>query len=393
MAPFRRGKAGIHWIYIQTGPGSKQISTGTTDARLARQLDAMCKQLADDKQFELLRALVAKPRTLTIDRLWDAYRKKALDTLRAELSAVRLADYLDGFRADAQAKAPVTWAEQVAAVSWLLERVRFAHELRPAAVRDLLNQLPGTGGTKRHKLYAWSAFCRYLVAHEVLAANPCADRDLVPRPPKAKKRTLWQPAEVDQAICDRLTGDVRILCVVCAASSADRATVLRMRVRDVHLLPAGTRPNQAKGLEHRIDVPGTKTSTRNRKGVRLEPWAAPILRTWMADKLPTAPLVEPVGLRSVSMQWKAAAEAEGYAGYWLRDTRHSYACRAILAGYPLWEVSKWLGHASQALTADIYTQFDYDVARRVASRATPDGTTHTTPDTTRTSERSPAKEA
>lgn len=386
MAPFRRGKAGIQWIYIQTGPGSKQISTGTTDARLARQIDAMCKQLADDKQFELLRALVSKPRKLTVDRLWDAYRKKALDTLRAELTAVRLESYKAGFTADAQAKAPVTWAEQVAAVTWLLERVRFAHELRPGRIRDLLNQVGGTGGTKRHKLYAWSAFCRYLVAQEVLPANPCADRDLVPRPPKAKKRTTWHPQEVDQAICDRLEGDVRITAVICAATAADRSTVQRLRVRDVHLLAPGVVPEKAKGLEHRIDLPGTKTDTRDRKGVRIEPWAVPILRAWMKGKLPTAPLVAPVGLQTITNQWRAAANAEGHAGYWLRDTRHSYGCRAILAGYPLWEVSKWLGHANEAITADIYTQFDYEVARRIRDR-------DTTPDATRAPNSAPAKEA
>lgn len=386
MAPFRRGKSGIQWIYIQTGPGSKQISTGTTDARLARQIDAMCKQLADEKQFELLRALVAKSKKLTIDQLLDAYRKKALDTLRAQLAAVTLADYKAGFTADAKAKAPVTWAEQVAAVTWLLERVKYAHELKPARIRDLLNQVGGTGGTKRHKLYAWSAFCRYLVAHEVLPANPCADRDLVPRPPKAKKRTEWRTADVDQAICDRLTGDTRIIAVVCAASSADRSTVQHLLVKHVHLLKPGVAPDKDKGIEHRLDLPGTKTSTRARKGVRLEPWAVPILREWIKGKLPNAPLVAPVGLQSITNAWRDAAKAEGHEGYWLRDTRHSYGCRAILAGYPLWEVSKWLGHANQAITADIYTQFDYDVARQVVAAS------HTTPDTTRPENLTPAKE-
>lgn len=385
MAPFRRGKSGIQWIYIQLGPGSKQISTGTTDARLARQIDAMCKHLADDKQFGLLRALVERPKKLTIDRLWDAYRKKALDTVLAELTAVRLADFKAGFTADAKAKAPVTWAEQVAAVTWLLDRVRFAHELRPGRIRDLLNLVGGSGGTKRHKLYAWSAFCRYLVAHDVLPANPCADRDLVPRPPKAKKRTVWHEEKVDRAICDRLSGTSRIWAVVCAASGADRSTVPRLRVRDLQLLKVGVSPDPAKGIEHRIDLPGTKTETRDRKGVRLEPWAVPILREWCKDKMPNAKLIDGPGVRAMTIAWTKAAEAEGHAGYWLRDLRHSYGCRAILAGYPLWEVSKWLGHANEAITAEIYVNFDYEVARRIRDR--------TTPDTTRAGKSTPAKEA
>jgi hypothetical protein len=35
------------------------------------------------------------------------------------------------------------------------------------------------------------------------------------------------------------------------------------------------------------------------------------------------------------------------------------------SGYSLWEVSKWLRHASIATTADAYVKFDYEVARMV----------------------------
>lgn len=393
MTPFARGKAGIQYIYVPTGPGSKQLSTGTTSLVLARRLDAMCKALADEKQWELLRALVIKPQPLTIDRLWDAYRKKALDTLRAELSAVRLVDFLDGWTADAKAKAPATWGDQRKHVDLLLAKVTYAHELKPGRIRDLLNQETGGGGTKRHKLYAWSAFCRYLVVHDVLDSNPCADRDKVPRPPKANKRTVWRTADVDQAIIARTSGDVRIALVLCAASGADRSTVARMHVRDLHLLAVGAKPDKAKGLEHRVDLPGTKTAGRNRKGVRLEPWAAPILREWCKGKLPSVPLIGPVGPRTITMAWHDAAEAEGHAGYWLRDTRHSYGIRALMDGYPLWEISKWLGHASEALTAEIYLQFDYEVARLIRQGTAGDSAAHTTPDTTAASGSDARKEA
>lgn len=393
MAPFARGKEKIQYIYVPTGPGSKQLSTGTSNVVLARRLDAMCKALANDKEWELLRALVTKPQRLTIDRLWDAYRKKALDVVRAELNAVRLQDYLARWTDDAKAKAPATWADQVKHVELLLAKVTYAHELKPGRIRDLLNQETGGGGTKRHKLYAWSAFCRYLVVHDVLDSNPCADRDKVPRPPKATKRTVWRTADVDQAIIARTSGDARIALVICAASGADRSTVSRMHVRDLQLLAVGTAPNKAKGIEHRVDLPGTKTAGRNRKGVRLEPWAAPILREWIKGKLPSAPLIGPIAGRTIGMAWHDAAEKEGQEGYWLRDTRHSYGVRALLAGYPLWEISKWLGHASEALTAEIYLQFDYEVARLVRQGTMGDSAAHTTPDTTAPSKADARKEA
>lgn len=363
MAPFARGKAGYQWIRLQLSPGTKQISTGTTDVKLARRIDRMCKELADDKRWELLRA-VASGR-LSIDTLWAAYQVRGLERIEAELKAVQLADYLDGWRADAQRKAPAAWKEQERHVQLLLDALTYAHECKPGRLRDLLNAQSGGEGTRRHKLYAWSSFCRYLVAHDVLDANPCADKEKIPRPGKAKKRTVWRDEAVDRAIVDRTSGDVRIALVLCAASGADRATPLAMKVRDVKLLAPGVVPDATALREHRVDLPGSKTEGRDRKGIRLEPWAAPILRDWIKGKLPDAPLVTGVSTDMLTRHWQVAAAAERQQGYWLRDTRHSYGVRAFLAGYPLWEISKWLGHASVAMTAEIYLQFDYDVAQAV----------------------------
>lgn len=363
MAPFARGKSGVQWIRVQTGPGSKQVSTGTTDERLARRIDRMCKELADDKRWEFLRAVAAG--RLSIDALWAAYQVRALDRLEAELSAITVADYLDGWRADAQRNAPAAWSEQERHVRLLLAAVTYAHELKAGKIRDLLNAQTGSDGTRRHKLYAWSSFCRYLVSHEVLDTNPCANREKIPRPGKAKKRAVWRAEATDRAIIDRTEGGVRIGLVICAAAGADRATPLLMKVRDIHLLAPGV-VSDAKALrEHRVDLPGTKTEQRNARGIRLEPWAAPILREWIKDKHPDAPLITGVSTDMLTRHWQAAAAAQGEQGYWLRDTRHSYGVRAFLAGYPLWEISKWLRHGSAAITADIYLQFEYEVAQAV----------------------------
>lgn len=398
MAAFRRGKAGIHWIYVQLNPGKQQISTGTTDAKIANSIERMCKTLADNKRWPLLRALVEKPKRFTIDQLHEAYQNNQLDTLLQTLSAVRLEDHLGvvddkhghatGWIADIKAAAPASWRDAVAHVRVLLEGVTFAHELKPGKIRDLLNKGRQSGGTKRHRLYAWSAFCRYLVAHDVLEMNPCSDSDKVPRPKKAKSRDQWRTADIDQAIIGRLSGDAFITALVCASTSADRSTVRLMKVRDFHLLPEGTEPDKDAGLEHRADIPGTKTASRRRKGVRVEPWAVPALRKWLKGKTPLTPIVGGLGLRSISMQWREAAKAEQQEGYWLRDTRHSYTCRAILDDYPLWEISEWIGHDDQATTAKIYARMDYEVARRIrdgqrrATKPTPKPDA-TTPATTR----------
>ncbi len=368
MTPFRRGKGKIYSIYVPTGPGLKQRSTGTTDPRLARRIEAMVKQLADDKDWELLRAVVYD--RCSIDELWSAYQLRALETLRARLNAHELETYLAQWEDDARRVAPASWDQQVAQVKRLTDGLQFVHELTAGVIRDRLAALPVKSGTARHYLYALSGFCTYLVAHGVLAMNPCESRALVPRPKKSGKRAVWRTEAIDQAIVDRTAGDVRVALTVCAASSADRSTPLVMRVADVHLLAPGVVPDRARGREHRVDLPGTKAVGRARKGVRLEPWAVPILREAIAGKLPDAPLIEGVSADMLSRHWKVAAGLVKEDGYQLKDTRHSYGCRALLAGYSLWEVSKWLGHSSVAMTAEVYLQFDYEVARRVREGAT-----------------------
>lgn len=372
MTPFRRGQNGAFSIYVPTGPGYKQRSTGTTDPRLARRIEAMVKQLADAKQWDLLRAVAVTPATLTIDALWHAYQSNAVEALRARLSAQPLDVYREGWALDAQQVAPASWRDMhrqldrlLGAMGPGLPAIDFAHELTAGTVRDRINALAVSGGTARHYLYALSSFCNYLVAHAALPSNPCDSRVLVPRPKKSNKRKVWKTADVDQNIVDRTNGDIRVALTLCAASGADRATPLLMRVRDVHLLPFGVDTDPAVHREHRVDLPGTKVEGRDRKGVRLEPWARAILREAIEGKLPDAPLITGVSTDMLTRHWQAAATAAGQGGYWLRDTRHSYGVRAILAGYPLWEVSAWLGHANEAITAAIYTQLEYEVARRI----------------------------
>lgn len=373
MAAFRR-VAGYFALYVPTGPGYKQISTGTTDARLARRIEAMIAQLKNQKDFELLRALVSKPKKLHIDTLWMAYQNNQIEELRARLRAAVLADFLPGWVLDTQRNAPAASADQIRQVKRLLGTMGptlpplvYSHELTPGTIRDRINALAVSSGTARHYLYALSSFCAYLVAHAAIPSNPCRDADAVPRPKKSGKRTVWKPVQADQSIVARATGADRIAFALCAAAGADLSSTFAIQVKHLRLLPVGSTPDRAKSLEHRIDIPGTKTEGRDRKGVRIEPWAVPILREAIEGKGAEDYLVTGCTADTISRHWKAAAEAEGHAGYWIRDTRHSYGVRAILAGYPLWEVSKWLGHANEAITAAIYCQFDYEVARLVVA--------------------------
>lgn len=39
--------------------------------------------------------------------------------------------------------------------------------------------------------------------------------------------------------------------------------------------------------------------------------------------------------------------------------------KAFLAGYPLWEITQWMGHGDASTTAEIYLSMSYEVARLV----------------------------
>jgi integrase len=63
------------------------------------------------------------------------------------------------------------------------------------------------------------------------------------------------------------------------------------------------------------------------------------------------PVTEP----TVRAAFLRALKAAGVRKLRLHDLRHSYATLAIQAGVPLLTVSRQLGHASIATTADLYT--------------------------------------
>ncbi len=365
MTPFPKGKGRIQQIYIPQSRGlAVQRSTGTTDHALAKRMERAIQVLADKKRWVFLRAI--KNNRLSVEVVYEAVVSKTLKALAAELKAVTWdGEYFESWLAHQKTVAPKSWPDQERQVRRMLEDVTYAHEVTPGVVRDKLATLGVSDGTKRHYLYSLSSYCNHLIAHNVVKHNPCGSKVHVPRPKKARKRTVWRTADVDQAIINRLSGDVRIAAVICAASGADRSTPLLMKVRDIKLLPVGEQPDNDRGREHRVDLPGTKTEQRMAKGIRLEPWAAPILREWIKGKHPDTPLITYAQPDTISENWTRAAKEERQEGYMLRDTRHSYGCRAFLAGYSLWEVSKWLRHKNPYITADVYLAMDYEVAQAV----------------------------
>lgn len=363
-APFLRGKT--YALYVPTGAGLLQKSTGTKSLELARKIARVVDSLRDERAFELLDAVGEG--TISLGDLYQAKVEGRLEGLRHRLQSQVVEDFIDPW-----IKVLTSNGLSAASAKLYAQRMRkllpvgtCSHELSPGNVVKWIAQVPGTPGTRRQYMNELSSLCVFLVGQGLLSENPVARRDLVKRPKKNPARTRWEVADVDRRITDRLSGSMRIAALICVGAGADRATPWSMKVGDLALLPEGVDPDPRLSIEHRVNLPGSKTAGRNRKGVRIEPWVVPALRAWIQGKELSEPLLaDTVKPATLSDQWKAAAKAECKEGYTLKDSRHSYGCRALLEGYSLWEVSKWLGHENIATTAEVYLQFDYDVARMV----------------------------
>jgi integrase len=224
-------------------------------------------------------------------------------------------------------------------------------------IADTIARLPHSSGTRQQYLHVLSLFLDYAVAHGYIASNPARERALVRRPRTNKPRAVWKDTPADLALVNAAPEPYRSYFALVHATGAERDAALAMVRRDIDL------------ATNTVHIPGTKTATRDRRGVPLEAWAVPILAAHCRGLLPDAPLFPTITRSQVNRAHIAARTVAKLGGYQLRDARHSYAVRALLRGEPLWKVSKWLGHSNVAITAKVYTQFGLDEALEALGRS------------------------
>lgn len=355
MTPFKRGQTWSIYVPRRSG-GVVQRSTGTRNRQLADKMAAMVEHFAFVRQWAPLEAVDAK--RITLAELWDAHCMNRVEHLlasAAKASEPLAADIVDRWIATVRL-APRTKAAYEQKVRALLgeDQVRVA-DLTAGWVVDRLAQLPHGAPTVRQYAHAFSVFCQYLRNHRLIAANPVRD---VPLPKGTAKRTTWKSEVDDLRLVNAAPEPYRTYFALVHSTGAERDAALAMTRADLDLT-AGT-----------CHIPGTKTSTRDRRGVPIETWALPILTAHCRGMLPDAPLFPTLGSRDVNREHVAARNAVKLTGYQLRDARHSYAVRAILRGEPLWKVSKWLGHSNLAITATVYANFGLEEAQTELNRYT-----------------------
>ena len=114
-----------------------------------------------------------------------------------------------------------------------------------------------------------------------------------------------------------------------------------------------------------IHIHGTKTYSSNRF-IPLFPQMAELFAT-----IPyTSEFVFPYGVNAVRAHFYRITRRNGLK-HRLHDLRHTFATRCIESGISLFTLSKWLGHCSIAVTANIYYHVLTDFERLEVSKFNP----------------------
>lgn len=359
MSPFKRA-SGVYALYVPRPQGGVvQRSCGTRDAKLAKQMGRMVDQLKSQRRWDALEAI--DDGRLTVGAVWDAFTMNRLDALVAAADDRPLAPIAAQWLETVQV-APRTLLVYRGKVGRIIPDDLTVSQFTPGWVRDTLAALPVSSGTRAQYLHVLTSLADYCVAHGYLAANRLRERGLVPRHKTNAPRVTWKTAADDQRLVGAAPEPYRTYFALVHGTGAERDAALMMRRRDVDT------------ADWTVHIPGTKSRTRDRKGVPVDAWARPIVAAHCRGLLPDALLFPDISRAQVNRQHLAARAAAKLDGYQLRDARHSFAVRHILAGTPLWQVSKYLGHANLGITAKVYTQFELEAAMAVLGNTTKSAT-------------------
>lgn len=337
---FKRGA--VYYVHVPTADGRfVQRGSGTTHHSVAKAVYRMVQELKEKRDWAALSLVTSG--AVTLGRLYDAYADGKLAAFVREQSSPPWATLLDAWLAavDLRTATRTMYRMQVEAV---LPAGGTVASITTGAIRDGLAALAVSPATRRNYLAAVQSFCGYLVAHDLLPSDPTADTRKLPRPKKGKPRTVWMTRAEDERLCLAAPSPLREYFALVHGTGAERNAALAMTRADVDLTDSTCR------------IPGTKTDTRDRRGVPIDAWALAILRPYVTQVL-RGPLFPTLSRWQVNRGHEDARTAAGLAGYQLRDARHSVAIRWLVQDQvPIWEVAERLGHADMQMAIKVYTK-------------------------------------
>jgi integrase len=220
-----------------------------------------------------------------------------------------------------------------------------------------------------------------------LAVNPCTRADVPsPRACRSREMSTWTAAQL-QRFLTSLTGDpFRAPLFLLATTGMRRGEALGLRWTDLRLDDGQLDIRRSLGTVANELVVGEPKTDKGRRTVSLDPPTVQVLREHRAEQLrqrlllgpafvdegwvfcqPDGKPLHPTRFQRVFHRRTAAA---GVPRIRLHDLRHTWATLALQAGVNPKIVQERIGHASVAITLDLYTHVDraqHDAAARAVT--------------------------
>jgi integrase len=340
---FARG--GIYYAKVRASSGHWIARTcETRDRVLAKRMGHMLDELGHrgKQRRDLVDAVVTG--RLAIADLFEAYASNSLDQLQQRMSDIDLSPLVNAWLGSLQGRlASDTIQHYRVHVRSLIpeDEVFLRSGLTFEKLAAWLSTVRRASGTRRKYHAAMAGFCAYLKSRGIIQQNPMQD---VRAPRAGSPRLRYLEHDEVLRIVNALEEPYRTIVAVIHGTGIEVSVVLGLKRRDVDIDRAEIRAR------------GTKTKARDRV-TSIEPWALDLLREHVSGFLPNAPLFPGINRWTASDTHRRICSQLEIEDYQLRDSRHTYAVRAIRSGAPFEVVAQQLGHTDTTMVARVYGRF------------------------------------
>ena len=260
-------------------------------------------------------------------------------------------------------------------------------DLGPEHVLAMLRALQKEGLSDNTCRQARSVLRRALgdaVRYEVLGRNVAAS---VKAPPKRtnKSKEVFTIDQVRSLLATVEGERIEVMIHIALTLGARRGEILGLKWDDIDLgqQTLEIRRTLKRRSHHGLVLAEPKTSAGKRKLPLTDELNESLRRhrsRQAADRLAageawqdqdfvfTTTIGTPIEPRNFERHWKALCDEANVPGYNFHTTRHTAATTMLNAGVPLESITKILGHASVATTADLYAQPSADTIRDAVDR-------------------------
>lgn len=349
---FRNAKDGP-WYTRVKAPGqerARKVSLGTTLKTPAASVEAFLKMLVQKLEYaDLLAAITEVPQRLTaadayalgVDGARAMLAARAAEAARVELEPLVVQWQKERTKVDGS---PVRAAQYARSVRALLPAGATTDALEPRAIRSWLLARDVRGSTRNRDKAALSSFCAWLVEQGMLDDNPV--RRVAGW--SEESRVTWLRMEQAQALVHaHADPDARLAACLAIGWGWEWDACRNGLVRDLDL---------DKGLAF---ARGGKNPWRSRMCVLTEcmAWVRPIVRELVADRLPSAPLIQRIDEHANIRLHHAACRLAGLPHCTFHDQRHTHAILLTMAGELPQNIWSNLGHRDGTLYYKCYARY------------------------------------